>query len=96
MNALENIRQSIDLLERSLNRRIKRKLATELLEQAAHETGDAVRVLEGAGLHPQAIPHLEEAKRLTEKAARHVKRAHIRQAIAEQKKARAFLIETTE
>ncbi len=95
LNALENIRQSIDLLERSLNRRIKRKLARELLEQTVHETGDTIRVLQGAGLHPQAIPHLQEAKRLTEKAARHVKRDRIRKAIAEQKKARAFLIQTT-
>ena len=91
LNALENIRQSVDLLERSLNRRIKRKLARELLEQAVHETGDTIRVLQGAGLHPQAIPHLEEARRLTEKATRHVKQARIREAIAEQKKARAFL-----
>ena len=96
LNALENIRQSIDLLERSLRRGIKRKLAREQLEQAVHETDDTIRALQGGGLHPQAIPHLEEAKRLTEKATRHVKRGPIRKAIDEQKKARSLLLDASD
>jgi cytochrome c peroxidase len=56
INALENIRAGVDLLERGDPR-----LAVE-------ETNDAIMVLAGAELHSGAIAHLREAKRLAERA----------------------------
>ena len=96
INTLENIRESLDLLERSLDTaahdRTERK---KLLERAISETTDSIRVLKAGGLHPEAVAHLKEAKRLTEKAACSwfSKGKRTREAIEEQKKARAFLVE---
>ncbi len=65
LNALENIRQSIEFLEMSV--KIKHD-SDRLLQSAREETDDSIRVLSGGGLHPQAVAHLREARRLTEKA----------------------------
>jgi len=93
INALENIRGAVALLEES--RRLKRKLARDRLELALAETADAIAVLAGGGLHPEAVRHLTEAKRLTEKAARSFffRARLLRRAIKEQQKARAELTE---
>ncbi len=99
MNALENIRVSIDLLEKSVGRRqAGDEDKGELLKRAVSETMDGIRVLEGGGLHPEAVAHLKQAKRLTKKAARAVffKGKRIRKAIDEQRKARAFLVESAQ
>ena len=95
VNALENIRESIALLDESLRKRTTRRRRREALERAVHETADSIRVLEGGGLHPEALPHLQEAKMLTEKAARShfLRRKDIEAAIREQERARAILIE---
>ena len=70
LNTLENIRQSTELLEASATKGFSaRKEAKQLLNQAASETGDSIRVLEAGGLHPGAVAHLKRAKELTEKAA---------------------------
>ncbi len=92
LNALENIRQAIDLLEASLAGDSGRLKA--LLRRAVRETEDSVQVLEGGGLHPEAVAHLRQASRLTDKAARSwlFKRKLTRDAIREQEKARAFLV----
>jgi mono/diheme cytochrome c family protein len=96
INALENIRQSIDLLERSLALGFfERARADRLLELAVAETGDNIEVLGGGGLHPQAVAQLEEARRLAERAARSLlsRRSLTREAIEAQAQARALLLE---
>jgi len=95
VNTLENIREAIALLESSLDKHGME--AKELLDRAMSETGDSIRVLEGGGLHPEAVARLQEAKRLTQKANRSIfsRRKLTREAIEEQQRARAFLIETS-
>jgi cytochrome c peroxidase len=95
LNALENIRETVGLLQSSLDKSSDE--VKELLRRALAETKDSIRVLEGGGLHPDAVAHLREAKRLTEKAARSLffKGKHTRAAIREQEKARAFLVESS-
>ncbi|MGH8660924.1 MAG: hypothetical protein ACREUB_04080 [Burkholderiales bacterium] len=98
LNALENIRQSIELLESSAALGFaSRKEARELLERAASETQDSIKVLDGAGLHPGAVAHLQKAAKLAENAARSFVRrgALTRQAVDEQRKARAQLTEAS-
>ncbi len=93
INALENIRSAVALLEEG--QRLKRGLARDRLELALAETEDAIAVLAGGGLHPEAVRHLTEAKRLTQKAARSFffRGRLVRQAVKEQQKARAELAE---
>ncbi len=71
INALENIRVSVELIEGGLGRRFA--LFGDFDEQlriAAFEIEDAVMVLTGAGLHPEAVAHLKRAGRLADKARR--------------------------
>jgi hypothetical protein len=95
INALENIRESMAQLEASLDRRGGE--ARELLDRALSETGQSIRVLEGGGLHPEAAARLHEAQRLTQKANRSIffRRSLTREAIEEQRRARAFLVEAS-
>lgn len=98
LNALENIRQSLELLESSAEKDFaKRKEARELLKRAVSETQDSIKVLDGGGLHPAAVAHLQKAKKLAEKAACSFFRRHglTQQAIDEQRNARAQLIEAS-
>ncbi len=95
INSLENIRESLELLERTAEKSIfQRGEAARLLERAIEETQDASSVLAGAGLHAEAIAHLDRARALTEKALRtHFLRARsARQAIRELEQARDHLI----
>jgi mono/diheme cytochrome c family protein len=95
INALENIRQSIELLQASEGLGFsKHEQAQRLLRRAVSETKDSIEVLAGGGLHPEAVAELERARRLTERAARSsfVHHERIRDAIAAQEKARAELI----
>ena len=57
---------------------------------------DAIRVLAEAGLHPDAVAHLREAERLTDRAARRFfgTRHRVRAAIRELEAARARLLDT--
>ena len=95
INALENIRESLALLEASLKASSTER--QRLLERAAHETADSARVLAGGGLHPEAVAHLREAERLVAKAkaSEFFKRKHTEKAIREQQKARALLVESS-
>jgi hypothetical protein len=95
INTLENIRESLAQLETSLDKRCGE--AREHLERAVHETKDSISVLEGGGLHPEAVARLREAKRLTKKASRSFffRKKLTREAIGEQRKARAFLVESS-
>ncbi|MGH7256388.1 MAG: hypothetical protein ACREI3_11485, partial [Nitrospirales bacterium] len=93
LNALENIREGIGLLESSLTQPSGE--AKALLRLASFETEDSLAVLEGGGLHPDALPHLRKARRLTEKAVHSLfsRGKHTDEAILELQKARAFLVE---
>ena len=98
INVLENIRQSIELLQpvaQKLHQTVEQ--GKRLLDQAAAETKDSITVLSGGGLHPQAVKHLEEALRLTNKArcSWFSKSRLARQAIEEQQKARNELVVET-
>ncbi|HYS43264.1 MAG TPA: hypothetical protein VEM32_04715, partial [Geobacteraceae bacterium] len=98
INALENIRQTIELLESSAEKGFaQRKEARELLKRAVSETQDSIKVLDGGGLHPEAVAHLQKAKELAEKAACSIfrRRGLTQQAIDEQRNARAQLIQTS-
>ena len=73
INALENIRASVELIEGGLGKRFA--LFGDFDEQlriAAFEIEDASMVLSGAGLHPEAVAHLERAGRLAKKARRSI------------------------
>jgi mono/diheme cytochrome c family protein len=93
INALENIRASIEQIERSND--LKGKKADELLELAVAEIKDSISVLAGAGLHAPAVAHLKEAKRLTNRATNSIfsRRSLARAAIGELDKARAQMVE---
>ncbi|MFM9881941.1 MAG: hypothetical protein ACKVQT_02845 [Burkholderiales bacterium] len=95
LNALENIRSSIELLERASSRHVSKEDRALALTQAIAETGDAIRVLEGAKLHAAAIARLQEARRLERRVERApLFRGHqLRDAIEAQRKARAELTE---
>jgi mono/diheme cytochrome c family protein len=98
INALENIRQSIELLEpvaQKWHQTVEQ--GKRLLDRVAAETGDSITVLSGGGLHPEAVKHLKEALRLTEKAQCSwfsISR-YAREAIEQQEKARNQLVETS-
>jgi hypothetical protein len=96
LNALENIRQSIELLTPVSKKILPRGERTvDLLNRAARETADSIKVLSEAGLHPEAVSILKESQKLTRKAAKSLFSKHrfAREAIDRQKKARARLIE---
>ncbi len=95
INALENIRETIALLEQS--RAERREPARATLRLALAETDDAIQVLVGGGLHPDAVGHLQEARRLARKAARSFffRDGPTADAIRAQERARAALIEET-
>jgi hypothetical protein len=96
LNALENIRQSIELLDACARQDFfERTKSRKLLERAIQETDDSIRVLSGAGLHPDAITSLKKARRFTENAASSSfsRRKLAQQAISEQEKARQQLAE---
>lgn len=95
INALENIRQSIEILRAKADHVI---LPTEdfgaLLNRALDEIDDARMVLEEGGLHPDAVQRLREARRLTDEASRRRRPVDlVRQAIAELEGARGLIIE---
>ena len=97
INALENIRETINLLEVSTRGgSLQHDPARALIERAIHETGDSIEVLTGAGLHPQAVAHLRKARRLEKKAAgsSFFWHRYIKQAIRKQKLARDELVES--
>lgn len=96
INALEDIRQAGELLERSEALGIfERAAANQLLGLAAHETGDSIAVLAGGGLHPEAVAHLGAARRSIERAAgaSFGRRGLTRDAIEAQERARAAMLE---
>ena len=96
INALENIRQSIEMLEPVAQKSHQTvEEGKRLFDRAAAETEDSIMVLSGGGLHPDAVKQLKEALRLTNKAKRSIfsKSRLARQAIDQQEKARDELVE---
>ena len=96
INALENIRQTLLLLQESLMEPPpRREDPKNLLTRAIRETEDAIQVLVGGGLHPQAVGHLKSSLQLIEKASaeRSPKRSQIQEAIQEQEKARDEMVQ---
>jgi len=99
INALENIRQSIELLEPVAQKtRLGAAQAERTLDRTARETEDGIMVLAGAGLHPGAIMHLEKTLALTQRAENRIsskalRRRFARQAIDQLQKARDELVE---
>ena len=94
INALENIRVSIDLLEKSRAREVSRGRSRVLKQRATFETEDAIQVLAGAGLHPDAVAHLESARAESIRALDAWWSGHrrVRRAVADLREARARLI----
>ena len=98
INSLENIRQSIELLESVVQgKQQTTNQAKMMLRQAAREAKDGKRVLSEANLHPEAVVYLKKAHRLAKKAARSVfgRRSRAKEAIELLKKARNELIEVS-
>lgn len=76
INSLENIRQTLELLDTVLyednatdrEQEWSAAIIRRSLERAAAETGDAIDVLNEGNLHPNVVADLDEALRLIEKA----------------------------
>jgi hypothetical protein len=96
LNALENIRQSIQVLESSAGKGFgEREEAKRLLREGIEEIEDSIRVLEGGGLHPQAAAHLRAGRDLANKAIDSFfgRKGRTREAIDRLRSARAELVE---
>jgi mono/diheme cytochrome c family protein len=97
LNALENIRSGRGNLEAA--RRLglfERQRSNELLQRALIDTGDAIEVLGGGGLHPQAVLQLERARGAAEAARGNLfgRRRQLERAAAALDAARAQMIDT--
>ena len=97
INALENIRETTELLEASLEKGfLDHARARELIRRAAYETEDAIIVLDGVNLHPLAVGRLRRAEELIHSAreATFSRSGHVRDALVELRRAREILIES--
>lgn len=97
INALDNIRETTELLETSLEKGIlENERARELIRRAAYETEDAIIVLDGVNLHPLAVGRLRRAEELIHSAreATFSRSGHVRDALVELRRAREILIES--
>ena len=97
INALENIRETSELLETSLEKGIlENERARELIRRAAYETEDAIIVLDGVNLHPLAVGRLRRAEELIHSAreATFSRSGYVRDALVELRRARGILVES--
>ena len=97
INALDNIRETTELLEASLDKGLlENARARELVRRAAYETEDAIIVLDGVNLHPLAVGSLRRAEELIQVAreATFSRGDLVRDALAELERARGILIES--
>lgn len=97
INALENIRASVELIEGALGQRFALFGDTdEQLRIAAFEIEDAATVLNEADLHPQAVKHLEGARRSAAKARKSLfrKQSLAKEALRSLKIARGELVDS--
>ena len=96
INTLENIRQSIEFLTSFADRKfLGNEKFEQLLARAVQETDDGIAVLTAGGLHPTAVAHLRQARRLTVEAmgSRSSGGSLARDAIGVQERARDELVE---
>ncbi|MBI4564129.1 MAG: hypothetical protein HY716_05485 [Planctomycetes bacterium] len=92
INALENIRDSVAKIESGL--RGKEGQGRLLATRALKETRDAIDVLTGGGLHPEAVGYLRKAAELIDEACSGRRRdENSKKAIKILAKARADLVE---
>jgi mono/diheme cytochrome c family protein len=99
VNALENIRVSLELLgQTEALGFFERTKGRELLGRVTNETDDGIAVLKGGGLHSGAVAQIEEANRRIERAVKSLlnRRGLARDAIQAQQRARAELMEEQE
>ena len=97
INALENIRETTELLETSLEQGfLERERALELIRRAAYETEDAIIVLDGVNLHPTAVGRLRRAEEIIHSArgATFSRSDLTRDALAELRRAREILVDS--
>ena len=96
INVLENIRESVELLQRASGTSMPDDDA--LLERAFHETEDASQVLISGGLHPESSRRLQEALKLIRRAQDATRTAqrdrYIDDAVSEHAAARDVLSES--
>jgi mono/diheme cytochrome c family protein len=93
INALENIRQAVELLrDRLASPPPRREDPQDLLTRARAETDDAIRVLTGGGLHPQAVLPLQTALRLIDRSITAYTSDSIQEAIRSLERAREDLV----
>ena len=98
VNALENVRQSTEILETSVTKGLfEYEEAKRLLLEGAAEIEDAASVLRGGGLHPEAVSHLRESERLAKEASERffTRRGLTRDAVRALKRAQAELVRVT-
>jgi mono/diheme cytochrome c family protein len=62
LNALENIRSATEMLGDAQSLTTEPALLTRLLALASKDLGDAIKVLDDAGLHPDAVSLLRDAQ----------------------------------
>ena len=96
INTLENIRSSIDLLNRAVRAIDESDASTDtLFDRALHDTDDAGQVLTGGGLHPAAAAHLAAAANFIRQATSttdvELRARYASDAISEQRQARNHL-----
>jgi mono/diheme cytochrome c family protein len=99
INVLENIRQSIEFLEKFAAKNFRTvNEGRELLRRTIAETRDGAKVLEDGGLHPEAVNYLQKACRLSKKALSNTffKCRSTRAAIEMQQRARDELLGNSE
>ena len=92
LNALENIRASVQILERALE--TDRRADFDDFRLAIEETDDAIMVLAGGGLHAEAVVILREARALTQRAGDRYSPGLTQEALDALARARAELIES--
>ena len=95
INALEKIRSAIQQEQTALLTKDK-SLVSRLVSLAGKDLDDAISVLQGAGLHPDAVSLLEEAKSLIgqDLSLKAMKQA-IKEAIEKEEAARGLLVDTS-
>lgn len=96
VNAVENIRQAVDLENRTLapwNGSLLHDPVEQRLAQAYEETGDAVQVLREAALHPDAVRRLLQAQQFLKNAIKRRSPVMVLAALVAQADARARLID---
>ena len=95
LDALENIRQGINLLHASLKKDLPKERVIQFLKQAVQETDDANKVLAVGGLHPKAVMYLKNASRFALRAIyRGSQTDNTMNAIRQEERARAELVMT--